>query len=309
MFQRTLLLVALSAFFAAAGPASAGTVVGTLAGQDGWSGGATPGFTNNAAQPSSSNPDLFYDGDWHGEAVTTDAAHTGSQSWLLRNGYDNPNSGTPFSPALTPNAGQPSSGAGGDTFSSSLWFKAADASGDGSRIMIAGGNPAGTDRSSNYLEIENALSGITVRTYDGVVGSAWDSTELLVATGLDSSVWHQVTMTGTFLDGTYNDTWTYQVDSGPEVVGGAYFETARDNFGFAYEATNRLKFQPRHANYDPAFSGFYFDDVVTTVSDSGGVLASYSTSFETAPEPSSFALLGLGLLVMGGYQGRKRRKR
>lgn len=31
-----------------------------------------------------------------------------------------------------------------------------------------------------------------------------------------------------------NDTWTYQVDSGSEVVGGAYFESTRDNFGFGY---------------------------------------------------------------------------
>ena len=308
VIQRALLLLAISAFFAAAGQSSAATFVGTLAGQDGWSGGASPGFTNNAVQPSSSNSDLFYDGDWHGEAVTTAAAHTGSQSWLLRNGYDSSASGTPFSPGLSPNAGQPSSGAGGDTFLSSLWFKAAGAAGDGSRIMIAGGNPAGNDRSSNYLEIENTLSGITVRTYDGVVGSGWDSTELLVATGLDSSVWHELTMTGTFFDGTYNDTWTYQIDGGPEVVGGAYFETARDNFGFGYETTSRLKFQPRHANYDPAVSGFYFDDIVTTVSDSGGVLAAYSTGFEPVPEPSSFALFGLGLLGLGVYRGRKRRK-
>ncbi len=72
---------------------------------------------------------------------------------------------------------------------------------------------------------------------------------------------------GYFYDGPFNDTWTYSVDNGTPVVGGAYFETARDNFGYAYEYTNRLKFHPRHAdgnadpNVSPYFAGFYFDDV------------------------------------------------
>lgn len=283
------------------GVSSAAMVVGSLAGQEGWSGGASSGFTNDAAQPSSPNSDLFYDGDWHGQAVTTADAHSGSQSWLFRNGYGSPGSATPFSPALAVNAGQPSSGAGGDTFSASFWFKAAAATADGSRIMIAGGNPAGNDRSSNYLEIENALSGITIRTHEGVLGAGWNSTELLVATGLDRTQWHQITMIGDFSDGANNDTWTYQVNGGPSVVGGAYFETARDNFGYPYEMTNRLKFQPRHANYDPNASGFYFDDLETSVSDSGGILASYSTGFEV-PEPSTALLVGIGLLGLGGFR-------
>jgi Notch-like protein len=304
MKQKSLSII-LFAFLSVAGPASAAMTVGSLAGQDGWSGGASPGFTNNSAQPVSPNSDLFYDGDWHGEAVTTADAHSGNQSWLFRNGYDSPGSGTPFSPPLAVSAGQPSSGAGGTIFSASFWFKAASAAADGSRIMIAGGNPAGNDRSSNYLEIENAASGITVRTYNGVEGSGWDSTELLIATGLDAGSWHQITMTGEFLDGTYNDFWTYQLNGGASVVGGAYFETARDNFGFAYEMTNSLKFQPRHPNYDPSASGFYFDDIEIAVSDSSGVLEIYSTSFEV-PEPSTVMMLTFGL---GWLSLRSRRNR
>ena len=304
MIGRAFWRVTLLVFFAVPGASFAAMDVGSLAGQEGWSGGASSGFTNDGAQPSSSNSDLFYDGDWHGQAVTTADAHSGSQSWLFRNGYGSSGSATPFSPALAVNAGQPSSGAGGAIFSASFWFKAAAATGDGSKIMIVGGNPLGTDRSSNYLEVENTLSGITVRTYDGVIGGDWGTTELLVATGLDRTVWHQITMIGEFLDGTYNDTWTYQVDGGAEVVGGAYFETARDNFGYAYEMTNRLKFQPKHLNYGSATSGFFFDDIETSVSDSGGILASYSTSFEV-PEPSTSLLLGLGLLGLGAFRSRK----
>ena len=284
------------------GLSSATMVVGSLAGQEGWSGGAQPGFTNDAAQPTSPNSDLFYEGDWHGQAVTTAAAHSGSQSWLFRNGYDSNGPGTPHSPLMSGvNAGQPSSGADGNIFSASFWFKAADSAGDGSRIQINGGNPTGTDVSSNYLEIQNAVGGITIRTYDGVIGSGFDSTELLVATALDSTQWHQLTMTGVFTDGTYNDTWTYQVNGGAPVVGGAFYETARDNFPFPYEMTSRLKFQPHHANYNPAFSGFYFDDLVTSISDSEGILASYSTGFEV-PEPSTSLLFGLGLFGLGVFR-------
>ena len=302
--KQLLLTLTIFAFLIVAGRSSAVTAVGSLAGQEGWSGGASPGFTNNSAQPTSTNSDLFYDGDWHGEAVTTADAHSGSQSWIFRNGYDSSGSGTPFSPSLAVNAGQPSSGAGGTIFSASFWFKAAAATGDGSRIMIAGGNPAGNDRSSNYLEIENTVSGITVRTYDGVAGSGWNTAELLIATGLDANSWHQITMTGEFLDGAYNDFWTYQVNGGVSVVGGAYFETARDNLGFAYEMTNSLKFQPRHPNYDPSASGFYFDDLETVVSDSSGVLATYSTSFEV-PEPSTAIMLGVGLFYLSVHRRRE----
>ena len=135
----------------------------------------------------------------------------------------------------------------------------------------------------------------------------WTNTDLLIATGLDSSLWHQITMTGTSTDGQDNDTWSYEVNGGTPVAGGAYFETARDNYSYGYEMTNRLRFQPRHANWDETFSGFYFDEVVTQVSNSNGVLASFSTGLEAGtaavPGPSSLTLLGLA-----GYGWRRRKQ-
>ena len=287
--------------------ASGSMLIGSVAGQDGWSGGAASGLTNNGAQPSSPNSDLFYNGDWHGEAVTTAEARTGNQSWLLRNGYDSPGSGTPFSPSLAVPAGQPSSGAIAHTFSASFWFKAAGGPGDGSRIMIAGGNPTGNDRSSNYLEIENSASGITVRAMEGIPGGGWSSTEKIIAAALDTTVWHKLTMVGQFFDGPSNDIWTYRINDGSETTTSAYFETARDHFGYGYELTNRLKFQPRHANYDPSAEGFYFDDLVTTTSGASGTLSSYATGFEI-PEPSTGVMVGLGLLGLVA-SSRKCRKR
>lgn len=226
--------------------------------QGGWSGGAQGGFTNNTSEPGS-----VYD-----EFITTDDAHSGSQCWWFARGYDSPGQGTPYTPELGVTCGQPSSGADFNGFVASVWFKAVDPAGDGSRIAIVGGDPAGIDRSSNYVEVENVPgAGITIRSYDGVEGGGWGASEVIIATGLDASQWHQLEMVGNFYDGPYNDTWSYSIDGGTAVVGGAYFETARDNFGYAYVHTNRLKFQPRHAdgNADPGvspyYAGFYFDDV------------------------------------------------
>jgi len=283
--------------------ASAGYVVGTLAGQDGWSGGtAGSGFTNNYAQPDTF-PATLMPGDepGRGESVVDTEAHSGDQCWHFKRGYDSSGSGTPYSPPLSVNAGQPSSGAGADTFRAVLWFKAADSAGDGSRISVVGGTPPGTDRSSNYLEIENvAGSGVTVRAAEGVIGSDWDATYTDVATGLDSTSWHKLEMTGLFVDGTYNDTWTYSVDDGSPVATNAYFEVARDNFDFDYEMTGRLKFHPRHANYDASFQGFYFDDILTEVynaSAPSAILDSYATGYEV-PEPATLSLLALGGLAL-----------
>ena len=256
--------------------------------QGGWSGGAQAGFTNNTSDPGS-----VYD-----EGITNAVARTGANSWHMMRGYDSAGPGTPFTPELAVDAGQPSSGAAADNFKATFWVLAADSAGDDSRIMVAGGNPAGTDRSSNYLEIENvAGAGLTIRTYNGVSGGGWTTSELLIATGLDATQWHKIELEASFMDGPDNDTWTYRVNDGAPVVGGAYFETARDNFGFGYETTNRLKFQSRHAdgNADPShptapyFAGFYFDDLSyeVTVPDVAPI-----------PEPSTVGLLALGSIAL-----------
>ena len=263
--------------------------------QGGWSGGAQVGFTNNTSEPGS-----VYD-----ENITTADAHTGTQSWLFMRGYDSPGQGTPFSPQLGVTCGQPSSGADYDGFLASFWFKVANPIQDaGSRVMIAGGNPNGNDRSSNYMEIEYVSGGsVTVRSYDGVPGSGWDTTEVLIATGLTSNEWHKIVMEGHFIDGLYNDTWTYTVDDGTPVVGGAYFETARDNFGYGYEPTNRLKFQPRHLdgnadpNVSPYYEGFYFDDIS---------YEAFELQTQVIPEPVTMAGLMLGIGCLARYVRRRR---
>ena len=55
-------------------------------------------------------------------------------------------------------AGQPSSGAGADQFTATLWFRSASASADGSYIEIDLGNVAGDDRTT-FLALANRADG------------------------------------------------------------------------------------------------------------------------------------------------------
>jgi len=297
--RRRLTLGACAAILVAGAVAQAGYVVGTLAGQDltlpatqQWSGGSPgSGFTNNYAQEDSF-PETYVPGDQpdRGESVVDTMAHSGTQSWHFKRGYDSPGSGTPFSPSLSVAAGRPSSGAAADRFEYTFWFKAASATADDSRIMVAGGPPAGNDRSSNYMEVfHDSTNGLTVRhlNHDGPSGG-WGGAYEDIATGLEPAQWHKVTATGVFADGDFNDTWNYDVDNGAYTLtgGDAYFAHARDDFGYGYVTTDRLKFQPRHANWNVSYQGFYFDDVSYAIYDSSDpatVLDSYETSFENPP--------------------------
>ena len=97
-----------------------------------------------------------------------------------------------------------------------------------------------------------------------------------------------------------------QQPDGQEMVDSLRRAVVKDDGGVMW--SERCYCQPPLAHERATILDHYFDDIVTTVSDSGGVLAAYSTGFEPVPEPSSFALFGLGLLGLGGYRARKRRK-
>ncbi|XP_019613931.1 PREDICTED: fibrillin-1-like [Branchiostoma belcheri] len=168
----------------------------------------------------------------------------------------------------------------------------ANSSGDGSKILVAAGNPTGTDRASNNLEVYSLPGGITVRTAESAPNYTycaqsknckWDANYHSIVTGLDLQTWHHVEMNLTAMPIDYMDQWQYRVDGMHTFTGGAYFQTARYDNGWNYEYVNRLKFQPRHANFDASFQGFFFDDIHYGVFDSTSsenVIEEYCVSFE-----------------------------
>ncbi|XP_019613886.1 PREDICTED: neurogenic locus notch homolog protein 1-like [Branchiostoma belcheri] len=169
----------------------------------------------------------------------------------------------------------------------------ANSSGDGSKIMVAAGDPAGTDRASNYLEVYSFPGGITVRTAESAPNytycaqsgnCGWNANYHNIVTGLDLQTWHHVEMTLTAKPVDYMDQWQYRVDGTHTFTGGAYYQTARyDRVDWDYVNVNRLKFQPRHANFDASFQGFFFDDIHYGVFDSSSpenVIEEYCVSFE-----------------------------
>ncbi|HZH97330.1 MAG TPA: PEP-CTERM sorting domain-containing protein [Fimbriimonadaceae bacterium] len=230
------------------GPMSNGIVT-----QGGWSGGAQTYFQNSDA------------GD---EQISTAAARTGSQGWHYARGYNSPGQGTPYTPNVNPALNQ------GDMFSASIWFKAASAA-DGSSVAIETGNVAGDDRADIIAYIENISGGLTIRSF---TGSSFASVAL--SSGLDGNAWHNLSFTLT-RDGVA-DSIAVSVNGGAATTFAGSLNSWRNANNLGYAETSRLKFRARHADGDPQFNGFYFDDI------------SYSTS--PVPEPGTMAVLGLGAL-------------
>jgi hypothetical protein len=270
--------------------------LGSLDGQNGWSGGAQPNFQND-------NPP----GD---EAVTNSVAHTGTQSWRFSTGYGSPGQGTPFSPKLTASAGLTGSGATADTMSITFWFKPVGAIGDGSEQSIYEGTVAGTDRTGSNLYLTNTPSGVELDTFTGA-----SETEQTLDVFNDTN-WHEVTMTTTADDANPADeTTTFSIDGGAGITTTPWADLYREANNFPYPAADSVKFEDIADASTPDDGGFYYDDLSYSIynsSDPSDVLANYSTSFEntaSVPLPASawsgLALLG-GLGLIGGLKRRRR---
>jgi hypothetical protein len=272
--------------------------------------------------------------------VTTAAAHTGTQSWRVSNSTVNGNyngnfAGWPFSPGITPAAGQPSSSATADSFAATLWFKAVSttATGDGSSMEFDFGNVPGTDR-TNFFAIRNsadANGGLLLRAAESVNTPDQFLPTQTIATNLSRTDWHRLDFTGTFPDGAGNDTFTVALDGTPlnnplstspnfNTPNFYTFEGYRDFNNFAYEQTNRLfwrsgatasSLNQGFADTDP--QGFFVDDVTYRTfnsSNPGVTLASFdSSSFEPVPEPSSIVLAGLGVVGLLAVHRRRGNRR
>ncbi len=240
--------------------------------QQGWSGGAQGGFTNNDHASATDQSVATSD-----EAITNAAAHSGTQSWRLSRGYNSPGQGTPFTANLPQGVVND-----GDSFATDFWFKAVNTVADESSVAIETGTAAGTDR-GNYLAFI-AFSGAGLQIFSFTNGSAFDQVNLF--TDVDASIWHHLSLSLT--KNGYVDAVSASLDGGSPVMYDAALNEWRQDNSFPYADSSRLKFRPRQDG-DPAQQGFYFDDISYNVTQAAAV-----------PEASSVFVWSLLALAIGG---------
>ena len=166
-------------------------VIGSIQGQDGWSGGQI--VTIGAAVD---------------QEVTHAASYEGYESFRVSNkGYNGNFDGWLFGPPLANAAGQPSSGAAANVLAMTLFFRSVSTIADGSNLELDLGNSTGNDRTT-FTAITNfadANGGLTLRAAepDSVTGNFYPTS--LVAPGLSRTDWHQLDIVAYFLDGPGND--------------------------------------------------------------------------------------------------------
>ena len=268
-----------------------GFSAGSIQGQEAWSGGTIP---------IAASVDQTVD-------LTGVNQRTGTGTWRISNntslGNHNGNfAGWVFAPGLPISAGQPSSGAGANQFTATLWFRSASASADGSNMEVDLGSVPGDDRNT-FLALTNradADGGLQLRVSepDGATGNFRPTA--VVASGITRSVWHRLDLIARFFDGEANDTVEYALDGLPlaNPAGGTTFGTFegwRDGLDFAYVLSSRLYFRSGAAPSaygafaDTAAQGFFFDDLFYAVADQSAPatpLAAYATGFEPPAIPA-----------------------
>ncbi len=292
--------------------------LGSIQGQDGWSGGSSGAISPSVDQE-----------------VTNTAAYQGSQSLRVSNlGYNGVFGGWVFGPGLLPASGQPSSGATADVLAMTLFFRSVSGVADGSNLEIDLGNAAGDDRTTftAITSFSDANGGLTLRAAETDAAGSFYPTSLL-NNNLSRTAWHRLDIVEYFLDGTANDYFQIFLDdpllSSP--IGSP--NTSLNRWG-TFEPYNAAQVPPGPYNQanrlylrsgapasgygsfsDTSVRGFYVDNVSYRSWDSsnpGQILATYSTGFEdpfAAPEPGGICLFaaGLGALCFGRTLGRRRK--
>ncbi len=240
---------------------------GSVIGQQGWSGGGTPGL-------------LSIDPYTPSEQVVSTTAYSGNNSWQYVSGIPSGyafGAGTPY----TPNLGL--SMQIGSVFTGSFRFLPSVAS-DGSWMEIDTGNPGGDDRAefigyiNNYASATDFGPGLSIST----VGL--DDVEYTLFSGLDPNAWHLLQFS-VLRTGTDSNMVSVSVDESAPVTFSGVLAAYRQDNSFSYADSSRLKFSA-----SKTASGFYIDDV------------SYSI-----PEPSVSALIaGMAMLGLGLVRKKRR---
>lgn len=244
---------------------------GSIMGQQGWSAGST-GNT------------LLVDPSDHttvtSEAVTTDQAFSGTQSWRYDHGITSTYSfgpGTPFTPSLGASLDV------GYQFSGTIYFKAVSL-GDGSYMELDTGNPAQNDRAEIIAYLNNNEGDLNVTL--ATINSSHDAfIEVTVGSNLDGG-WHRLDYSVTRL-GTALNSVTAMIDGSDlmsATVEGAlgFYRSPENESTDPYEESTSLKFAGSVVG-----AGFYFDNI------------SYAISAAPVPEPATYGALLGGVVLLG----------
>jgi hypothetical protein len=236
------------------------------------------------------------------QTVSVFAAHSGSQSWLRGNTYGNGVFGDqPFSPGLGVKVGE--SGANGvsggcNQMTSTVWFKAASATPDGTVLGYALTDAVGNRSwSVNFRNDADGSGGFNVLAY-GISPQSGPGTSNFVPTtlgaNLDRTAWHSLTTVTTFNNGESNDTVSYVLDGGAPIFTNTweqYYRYDPEQAGNGNQLWGVDRFTFRSGSSNAGALGIYFDDL------------SYSAS-QVVPAPGA-----LGLLAGGGLLAARRRRR
>lgn len=250
---------------------------GSIMGQQGWSAGANG---NTLLVDPNDNVTVT------SEAITTDQAFSGTQSWRYDHGISGGyqfGGGTPYSPSLGANMGV------GYQFSGTIYFKAVSM-GDGSYIALDTGNPAQDDRAEiiAYLNNDAGNLNVSLLTPNATRDNFMDIT---VADHLDAG-WHRLDYSVTRL-GTDLNSVQAMID-GSDLLsataeGSMSFYRGPEGLNAPYEESTSLKFAGSNTG-----AGFYFDDI------------SYAISAAPVPEPAAYAALLGGVALLGAFIRRRK---
>ena len=251
---------------------------GSIFGQEGWT-------DLDNATPNSSN--LYVQG------VTTAAAHSGTQSWLLSNAWNDGTVAT-IAPPTFAAVGESNCVYGQQPaynhFSEQFWFRSVSTS-DDPGLYVSNSLGCAASVRNTYVRIHESAGGL----YVDAIGNYNPTTEDFDAnpsTGvLQWGQWYEVKVDATFVDGANNDAVRYQV---LDANGNSLMDSTIGSWEGYYTdpnigpedypgpiASNRITWGLANT---PGVAGVYIDDMSMAVS--------------AVPEPASMALLALGGLTL-----------
>ena len=206
----------------------------------------------------------------------------GNQVWRISSDPASGDFGGPYSPSLSVSAGEPQTTADGEFHAIKFRVKAVSETPDNSRLEVDFANTGGTDR-NNFMVIESvAGGGLRIAVNEPTLEGEWSNNAFTAFTGnrelvsgVDASIWHDIELRLTYVDGADNDVVQVYLD-GALIGTTTTFENYRDALGGSHEAnaeanqTARVIFRGSNSGQPTdgpggQNQGFYFDNLSSTV--------------------------------------------